>query len=355
MTPTIPTVVIPRTVSGETTPLFNDYDHDGLVYPAPGFREQLISPRPPPFIPPPPICTLPAVRNCAVFEEIQPTPPPILDDVEERIASPIPLPFSPPTPVLIDLDERPTTSNSDVPTPASLQGLATPSESNGHSVSLVQSPPRIEPTGDQEWRELWPELTSVLRHLLQPASPPAPSAATNEPESMPGAMTVEEVMEHKETPASTQEYRSAVGDSPLAGEALLSRPAPAEMTERSRDFGHNLFEFLNHAAVPTIPIPPAPIPVPARHQASYVPDNNITDGQIFPPGAEFVKSWIMRNDGEAAWPEETTLRFVAGDKMSLTEDSALRVPVGCVLPGAEAELIGGEMKVCHSGVYECCL
>ena len=82
-----------------------------------------------------------------------------------------------------------------------------------------------------------------------------------------------------------------------------------------------------------------------RYQGTFVSDNNIADGQVFPPGAEFVKSWIMRNDGEAAWPEETTLRYVAGHRMASHEGAVLAVSVGCVLPGAEAELFAGEMKV----------
>jgi next-to-BRCA1 protein 1 len=77
-------------------------------------------------------------------------------------------------------------------------------------------------------------------------------------------------------------------------------------------------------------------------RASFVADNNIPDGQIFPPGAEFVKSWRMRNDGPGSWPTETELVFVAGDKLVI--DKTERFKVGSVSPGEEVDVWTGEMK-----------
>lgn len=181
----------------------------------------------------------------------------------------------------------------------------------------------------------------MFRHLLQPSESTAATSAeaVAVPATMPGGITVET----QETPTSAREYRTAADVSPLADEALLSRPAPAEMVERSRDFGHNLRELLNRVS-PLLPALPTPPIVAAHCRATFISDNNISDGQIFPPGAEFVKSWKMHNDGDVAWPEETTLRYVAGDRLSPAEGSTLHVHIGCVLPGADVELVGGEMK-----------
>jgi Ig-like domain from next to BRCA1 gene len=77
--------------------------------------------------------------------------------------------------------------------------------------------------------------------------------------------------------------------------------------------------------------------------SSFVADNNhISDGQNFPPGAEFVKSWRMRNDGPGSWPTDTGLVFVAGDRLMI--DTSERFKVGAVPPGEEVDVWTGEMK-----------
>jgi next-to-BRCA1 protein 1 len=76
--------------------------------------------------------------------------------------------------------------------------------------------------------------------------------------------------------------------------------------------------------------------------ASFVADINIPDGQIFTPGAEFVKSWRMRNDGRGSWPADTELVFVAGDWLMI--DTSVRFKVGAVPPGEEVDVWTGELK-----------
>lgn len=262
-----------------------------------------------------------------------------------RVASPMPLPPSPPAKALIDLGEPSTMSNSRVQTPtipSSLEGLSSPSQDAVSPMPLIQPVPNLEPV------QLWPEMATLLKHLLQPATPPAVDAVTVEAENMPGSSAAEEAqnepVDEKET-QTAQEYRTAVDESPLTGEALLAPPAPtSEMIELSRN---SLLEALSRIA----PIPLTPPSAHVRHQATFIADNNIADGTVFPPGAEFVKSWVMRNDGETAWPEETTLRYVAGDRMLSRDGANACVHVGCVPPGAEAELVGGEMKVRFYSMY----
>ena len=86
----------------------------------------------------------------------------------------------------------------------------------------------------------------------------------------------------------------------------------------------------------------SPVPeVPLR--ATFISDNNISDGHLLPPGAEFVKSWKMLNDGVRDWPENTQLIFVAGDKLVSEENTVVKV--GKVTAGEEIDIWTGDMKV----------
>jgi next to BRCA1 gene 1 protein len=111
--------------------------------------------------------------------------------------------------------------------------------------------------------------------------------------------------------------------------------------------------------MPTIAIPePETIPGPttsepvselvtavdATLRATAVADVNIPDGQVFPPGAEFVKAWLVRNDGETSWPETTELVWVAGDRMLPDDATDARVHVGAVKPGEVITVSAPEMK-----------
>ena len=86
----------------------------------------------------------------------------------------------------------------------------------------------------------------------------------------------------------------------------------------------------------------SPTPEPPL-RATFISDNNISDGHLLPPGAEFVKSWKMLNDGVRDWPETTQLVFVAGDK--LVSDENTKVKVGKVTAGEEIDIWTGDMKV----------
>lgn len=86
----------------------------------------------------------------------------------------------------------------------------------------------------------------------------------------------------------------------------------------------------------------SPIPEPPL-RATFISDNNISDGHLLPPGAEFVKSWKMLNDGVRDWPETTQLIFVAGDKLVSEENTV--VNVGKVAAGEEIDIWTGDMKV----------
>jgi len=71
-----------------------------------------------------------------------------------------------------------------------------------------------------------------------------------------------------------------------------------------------------------------------RFLARFVSDTTIPDGTVIEPGQKFVKIWKMRNEGTTAWPENTSLQFVGGDQLSLSDS----VPVPAVAPGNEIEI-----------------
>jgi next-to-BRCA1 protein 1 len=86
------------------------------------------------------------------------------------------------------------------------------------------------------------------------------------------------------------------------------------------------------------PVGPAPL------KAAFVNDVTVPDGQILPPGAEFVKSWRVKNDGTTEWPSTTELRFTGGEKMTADSTGPLAIRVGSLSTGAEIDIWTGELK-----------
>ncbi|KAK7007044.1 hypothetical protein R3P38DRAFT_3034986 [Favolaschia claudopus] len=92
---------------------------------------------------------------------------------------------------------------------------------------------------------------------------------------------------------------------------------------------------------------PVPIPVPAPIlglRATFVNDVTLPDGQIFPPGAEFMKCWKMANSGSVEWPVNTELVHVAGERLAREFNGPASVLVGTVQVGEEVDLWTGELK-----------
>lgn len=381
-------MVVPNMLSSETTPPFEPVPVPMMEEPTMRdesvHEESRVSVTPPlEYMSPlnPPVVSLPPAAPSSQLSPISVAP--ALATPEAR---------------LIDVDEHEAApSRSSEAVGSSLDGMTTPSEVTETKAASVSSVPRLPLVGGNEWGDLWPELKNAFKHLLQPPSPPPminhgmamPGFIwTEEPQQALPEPRVEEVMTpsgdtfttaddrmpRSESPVApmlppppppppvhTEEtfnpmtfvgsepavtigvapcglrtqplpsLQSPLPESPLGGEALLSRPegAPA-VSEQHRE----LHDVLS-ATLP--PSPAAPL------QASHVMDINIPDGQIFPPGAEFVKSWKMRNDGRGSWPESTELVFVAGDRLG-PYDAVTKVKVGSVPAGEEVEIFGGEMK-----------
>ncbi|KAG7099701.1 hypothetical protein E1B28_001521 [Marasmius oreades] len=79
--------------------------------------------------------------------------------------------------------------------------------------------------------------------------------------------------------------------------------------------------------------------------AKFISDRSVPDGQIFPPGAEFIKSWRMKNSGQRDWDGDTELVWVGGDDLGRNKlSSANPVKVGAVAVSGEVDVWTGELK-----------
>jgi hypothetical protein len=72
-----------------------------------------------------------------------------------------------------------------------------------------------------------------------------------------------------------------------------------------------------------------------HHLSRYIADVTIPDGSRMAPSQRFVKTWRIRNEGQAPWPASTFLEHVGGDLIA----AGTRVPVEITVePGSEVEV-----------------
>jgi hypothetical protein len=95
---------------------------------------------------------------------------------------------------------------------------------------------------------------------------------------------------------------------------------------------------------PSRPSFPPKSGLPPALVGTFVEDNNIPDGHIFPPGAEFIKSWKMKNDGSTEWPTETVLAFVGGSRLAAFAGAPTTYEVGNVKSGQQVDVWAGDLK-----------
>jgi len=130
---------------------------------------------------------------------------------------------------------------------------------------------------------------------------------------------------------------------PISMPSGLFHFAPAPLDEP-------IDELLTQPIVPSTPEPAKAVevkPVDAlespTYSAAFITDNSIVDGHVFPSGAEFVKSWRLKNDGNVAWPSSTVLAFIGGDRFADSPTSPMTYPVGAVAAGAHVD-VHADMK-----------
>ncbi|KIY73564.1 hypothetical protein CYLTODRAFT_416943 [Cylindrobasidium torrendii FP15055 ss-10] len=259
------------------------------------------------------------------------------------------------------------------------------------AVSVHDSPPviRYDPFLSSPVAPVAPKLDAPpplsftdLIGLLQ--APPATSPRTTEgdtfltpaSENPPAAVSANTTITNSFGTPSTILY----GESPrpsFFNDTPMSTPLVATREESPKGHTHSLLELLNDVmnkdqrpldiptpttATPVIesmPTPrepliaawrtpkeePAQIPQESvlPYAADFVEDVTVADGQVFPPGAEFVKSWRMKNSGRD-WDESTRLVFVAGESFNPAGVNVTSVDVGSVKSGEEIDLYTGELK-----------
>ncbi len=90
------------------------------------------------------------------------------------------------------------------------------------------------------------------------------------------------------------------------------------------------------ATVTEAPDTPTPFlsPTPCENDSAFVSDLTVPDGTHFAPGAVFIKTWRLRNDGVCAWTTAYTFRYVSGDGMS----GATTPLPDAVAPGATVDV-----------------
>ncbi|KAL0951646.1 hypothetical protein HGRIS_008326 [Hohenbuehelia grisea] len=256
---------------------------------------------------------------------------------------------------------------------------ASSSGSSASDPSFKLPPLSLDPSNDF-LREFWPRVAQEFSHLISLTNTQSEGAT-------PLANTSQSQFLGAGAPPVTAE-------SPLTGEPLLHRPLPSISqpnlitpttalsslaallnVDRTRDESVRPTEVgpsgpvdadivvnlpksesrANSVSPPAQDVPEVIVQretapqttTPAPLSAAFLSDVTVPDGQVFPPGAEFVKCWKMLNDSGRAWPESTQLVFVAGESLSRENASGV-VPVGAVEPGAEFEVWTGELKAPES-------
>lgn len=130
---------------------------------------------------------------------------------------------------------------------------------------------------------------------------------------------------------------------------LSRRVAPGELVELSVDLtapnaaGRHRSTWKLHNAQGTafdyfmyveIQVPEEVVPTQKRCEACYLADVTIPDGTLMQPGETFVKTWRVRNTGEATWGEGYELAFFRDDQMGGPDS----IPLPPAQPGDVSEI-----------------
>jgi next-to-BRCA1 protein 1 len=207
---------------------------------------------------------------------------------------------------------------------------ATPSTLSKESLlaSPVQAPANTACTQGSTRQQLFDILSRYEADQVEQASAPM-TMPGGMPEEVSPVLRVRNLPQEEQAPAP--EMTTRVGTPRVSLPITTFVPVVAEPTPKALE-----------AEVPTIATPhPKEGAAEGPLRAAFVADLNIPDGQVFPPGAEFVKSWVLSNDGARDWPESTELRYVAGDRMG---DEG-KIVIGAVSAGTKATVSTPELKV----------
>jgi next to BRCA1 gene 1 protein len=232
------------------------------------------------------------------------------------------------------------------------------------STSSFKLPPLALDTTSDLFREFWPRVAQEIMSLVQESSNAQPT--DSDVQSKPTASQL--------TPADLtniligKQHDAKPEESPLFNEPLLQRPSSEAQSEPEMS-QINLAPLKNSRSLAALLGYKSPSPVPTsalatsvssleekdattsepnQLSASFISDTTVPDGQVFPPGAEFVKSWHMLNNGERPWPDTTELVFVAGERLVRGGILPQKITVGELPCGQEVDVWTGELKVINN-------
>ncbi len=114
---------------------------------------------------------------------------------------------------------------------------------------------------------------------------------------------------------------------------FVSARLTSQMPLKHNDVWFDDAELITVAPAATATPVPTNTPTRPRFQAAFVGET-VPDGTAFDGGAAFTKTWRVRNTGTDAWPDNTVLVFVGGEKMGGPDS----LPIGRVAPGEVKEI-----------------
>jgi next-to-BRCA1 protein 1 len=186
------------------------------------------------------------------------------------------------------------------------------------------------------FHQLWPKVNQEMKHLIDAdGATSAAETSVGEPQDAEDSPVIEEMLQ-------TPSIGHSVSDSLASGKSF------GNLDYRTPLVSSNVPD---PRPTPQSPVDNQPEPelVDAMAQqgplsSAFIADTTVPDGQIFPPGAEFVKSWHMLNNGKLPWPATTELQFVAGEMFASEHSVGLKAKVGFVCPGEDLDIWTGDLK-----------
>jgi hypothetical protein len=137
------------------------------------------------------------------------------------------------------------------------------------------------------------------------------------------------------TPTSAPVNPTEPGETPQEAATPTQRPADTEQPASTATQAPTA----GPAATATSGIP--------CNRIEFVEDVTVEDGDSFPPGTEFTKTWRLRNNGSCTWTTDYKVVFLRGDTM---RGSDFHLPEA-VEPGETADISIDLVAPANSGEY----
>jgi hypothetical protein len=112
-------------------------------------------------------------------------------------------------------------------------------------------------------------------------------------------------------------YGSPVGDRALWGNPVITRKGIVPPPETATPTSTGTPQTPTPTPTGTVTVPPS-----ACDKVAFIRDVNYPDGTVVPPGANFTKTWRLKNVGTCAWTTSYQLVFFSGQQLGAPATSA---------------------------------